>query len=105
MKITKIEILNRQGEQALGKPKGRYITVESTSFAGDYSINPDCLLALKTEIVRLLPETGPVLICRAGSPAAGGSDVSGGAGADRCGNRRDDSGRVRQGKTGGGHRY
>ena len=67
VKITKIEILNRQGEQALGKPKGRYITVESTSFAGDYSINPDCLLALKTEIVRLLPETGPVLICGIGN--------------------------------------
>ncbi len=66
--VTEIEIVSSDGEKAIGKPKGRYITVEMTEFSCDSEILDDRLTSLTAEIKRLLPDgEDPVLVAGIGN--------------------------------------
>lgn len=53
LKVTTVEIINEKGAQAMGKPVGTYITLESDF----YNYEESCLEQLASYIRRLLPET------------------------------------------------
>lgn len=59
--VTEIRISDKSGEIALGKPRGRYITVEMPAFSADYELLDGRLDILASEIRSLLPEEGTVL--------------------------------------------
>lgn len=67
IKTTKIEITNENGEKALDKPKGRYITVELDDF---FSAKGDCdaaVNAVSGSIGELLSPDGLVLVAGLGN--------------------------------------
>ena len=59
--VTEIRIVNENGENAIGKPKGRYITVDVPSFSTDFELLDGRLDMLVAEIRSLIPEDGTVL--------------------------------------------
>lgn len=59
--VTEIRITDEEGEEALGKPKGRYITVEVESFSADCELLDGRIDILVNEIRSLIPEKGTVL--------------------------------------------
>ena len=68
--LTKVEILNRQGEAALGKPQGAYLTIDLTTFwqrKADFFDR--AVRAVGSQLKTLLPEKGPVLIIGLGNSA------------------------------------
>lgn len=67
VKITRIIVLNENGEKQLQKPKGSYITIETPPFSNESVINPNHMNAIKDEISKLIPKEGPVLICGIGN--------------------------------------
>lgn len=66
-KITRIDVLNEKGEKTVGKPKGRYVTVEVTPFARHAQFIDGSLGAVAEEIRRILPEKGSVLVAGLGN--------------------------------------
>lgn len=67
VKITRITVENSEGAEAIGKPVGRYITVETESF-GRFSDMTDARQAAVTgELSRLLPPDGAVLVAGLGN--------------------------------------
>lgn len=59
--VTEIRITDEEGEKAIGKPMGRYITVEVPSFSSDFELLDGRLDMLISEIRSLIPENGTVL--------------------------------------------
>lgn len=59
--VTEIRIVDEDGEKALGKPQGRYITVEVPSFSTDFELLDGRLDMLVREIRSLIPSEGTVL--------------------------------------------
>ena len=59
--VTEIRITGKQGEKALGKPAGRYITVDVPSFMSDCELSDGRLDVLASEIQSLIPSDGTVL--------------------------------------------
>ncbi len=66
-KITRIDVLDSHGEKALGKPIGKYVTVEVTPFAKHAQFIDDSLEAVSDEIRRILPSKGSVLVAGLGN--------------------------------------
>ncbi len=66
-KITRIEVLSENGEKTVGKPVGRYVTVEVAPFARHARFIDDSLDALAHEIKRMIPENGSVLVAGLGN--------------------------------------
>ncbi len=66
-KITKISVINRNGEKLLGKPLGKYITVEVDSFLKNPDLSDDIIDVLANEISSLLPKSGSVLVVGLGN--------------------------------------
>ncbi len=66
-KVSRIEVTNTEGVQAIGKPIGMYVTVEVAPFAKHAQFIDDSLEALTQEIRRLLPEKGSVLVAGLGN--------------------------------------
>jgi len=67
VRITRITVENAEGAEAIGKPVGRYITVETESF-GRFSDMTDARQAAVTgELSRLLPPDGAVLVAGLGN--------------------------------------
>jgi len=66
-KITRIEVINEKGEKALGKPIGKYITVEVPPFTRSAQLDDGQLDAIAKELTSLLPKTGPVLVVGLGN--------------------------------------
>lgn len=68
--LTTVEILDRRGEEALGKPTGTYHTLDLTAF---WLRKPDfferAVRAVGSQLRSLLPETGPVLVVGLGNRA------------------------------------
>lgn len=60
-RVTEIKIVNEDGEKAIGKPQGRYITVEVPSFSSDFELLDGRLDMLVSEIRSLIPSSGTVL--------------------------------------------
>lgn len=66
-KITEIEILNRAGAEELGKPQGKYVTVEIPEFSHDSELLDGRLTALSGELQKLLPKDGGILVAGLGN--------------------------------------
>ena len=66
-KVTRIDITDIEGEKMLGKPIGRYVTVEVTPFARHAQFIDDSLSALTQEIRRIIPKSGSVIVAGLGN--------------------------------------
>lgn len=68
--LTAVEILDQRGEEALGKPRGTYLTLDLTTF---WQRKPDfferAVRAVGSQLKPLLPEEGPVLVVGLGNRA------------------------------------
>lgn len=65
--ITRIEVLSETGEKTVGKPVGRYVTVEVAPFAVHAQFIDASLDALAKEIRRIIPKEGSVLVAGLGN--------------------------------------
>lgn len=66
-KITRIEVVDHRGEEALGKPKGHYVTIEVPPFAQEEVADDTRRSAVTVELSRMLPEQGTVLVAGLGN--------------------------------------
>lgn len=66
-KVTRIEVLNEDGASAVGKPVGRYVTVEVSPFAKHAQFIDESLSALTQEIRLMIPQSGSVLVAGLGN--------------------------------------
>lgn len=66
-KTTRIQVLDKEGEEAIGKPIGNYITVEVPNFSQDGEILDDRMTAIKDELVSLLPKEGLIMVAGLGN--------------------------------------
>ena len=68
--VTAVEVLNRHGAEALGKPEGRYLTIDYVDF---WQRKPDfferAVRTLGGELKKLLPEDGAALVVGLGNAA------------------------------------
>ena len=68
--LTKVEILNEKGEEALGKPQGSYLTIDLTTYwqrRADFFER--AVRAVGSQLKQLLPEEGPALVVGLGNAA------------------------------------
>lgn len=65
--ITRIRVTDCRGENALGKPKGEYITVQAQSFARSSRVSDELVDTVAEELSRLLPREGAVLTAGLGN--------------------------------------
>lgn len=66
IKITSIEVVNKKGEQAIKKPKGRYITIEAKRFDTGLPVDRELAKIISDELLKLIPQ-GNALICGIGN--------------------------------------
>jgi len=68
--VTRVEILDEEGETALGKPRGVYLTVDVSSFwRREADAFARAVRAVAGLLAPLLPEEGAVLVAGLGNPA------------------------------------
>ena len=68
IKITRIKIKNKNGERALGKPIGTYVTVETPPLTDSGEMNENAINAVCDELIEFLPK-GLVLVAGLGNTA------------------------------------
>ena len=66
-KVTRIDILDEHAAKAVGKPIGRYVTVEVAPFAKHAQFIDKSLGCVTEEIKRIIPEKGSVLVAGLGN--------------------------------------
>ncbi|MBQ3007207.1 MAG: GPR endopeptidase [Clostridia bacterium] len=66
-KVTRIDVVNEKGAESVGKPIGRYVTVEVTPFAKHAHFIDESFETLAREIGLLLPGSGSVLVAGLGN--------------------------------------
>ena len=66
-KVTRIEVTDENGASAVGKPVGRYVTVEVSPFAKHAQFIDESLSTLTDEIRRIIPPAGSVLVAGLGN--------------------------------------
>lgn len=66
-KVTRIDVVSEKGAETVGKPVGRYVTVEVTPFAKHAHFIDESLDAVTNEIRRMLPGKGSVLVAGLGN--------------------------------------
>lgn len=66
-KVTRIDVTNQNGENSVGKPIGRYVTVEVRPFAKHAQFIDESLFVLSDEIKRIIPQNGSVLVAGLGN--------------------------------------
>ena len=67
IKITKIDVLNEEGSNALGKPMGRYVTVESTEIKYDLEVYEKTCIILSKLIREMTGESEKTLVVGLGN--------------------------------------
>lgn len=67
VKVTRIEILDENGEKLLEKPQGKYITLEMPPFTGYTELTGGSVEVLSEELRKLLPKYGTVLVAGLGN--------------------------------------
>ncbi len=67
-RATVIEITSPEGEKALGKPMGKYITVEADSLPDSAALTDGRLRMLQKMLDSIIPSEGTVLIAGLGNP-------------------------------------
>lgn len=68
--LTRVDVLDSRGEEALGKPKGTYLTIDLTTFwqrKADFFER--AVRAVGGQLKELLPAEGPVLVIGLGNAA------------------------------------
>lgn len=65
--ITTIEIINDEGERLIGKPKGKYITIETDKLYKSSEAFSDVAEVLSSELRGLIPTDGAVLVAGLGN--------------------------------------
>ncbi len=65
--VTEIDVTGEEGIRALGKPKGKYITIDVTPFDKSYDVFGPELSLISRNIRKLLPESGAVLVAGLGN--------------------------------------
>lgn len=65
--VTEIRVTSDEGAEAIGKPVGRYITVEIPSFSSDGELLDGRLDSLVEELSELVPKEGTVLVAGLGN--------------------------------------
>lgn len=78
-RITEIEVINNSGAEAIGKPIGKYITVEVPAFAHSAELLDGRLTAVVEQLRSILPEEGTVLVV-----GLGNSDITPDALGPKC---------------------
>ena len=66
-RVTRITVLDEKGEQAIGKPRGNYITVEVPPFSDSADEMGEKLDVLARELRALLPAEGMVFVAGLGN--------------------------------------
>lgn len=66
-KVTEIRVTNEEGAKAIGKPQGKYITVDVPAFSSDGELWDGRLDALIDALKSVLPESGTVLVAGLGN--------------------------------------
>lgn len=67
VQVTDITVLDERGERLLGKPVGKYITLETQPFTKYVSCIDESVQVLAGEIKKLLPREGAVLVAGLGN--------------------------------------
>ena len=67
-RATVIEITSEEGERALGKPRGTYVTLETDSFPDSSTLCDGRLELLTKSLEALIPPEGTVLVAALGNP-------------------------------------
>ncbi|MGN1442392.1 MAG: GPR endopeptidase [Acutalibacteraceae bacterium] len=67
VKVTRIEIIDENGEKLLEKPQGKYITLEIPPFTGYTELGGSEVEVLSQELRKLLPKYGTVLVAGLGN--------------------------------------
>ena len=65
--VTTITVTNENGAKALGKPVGKYITLEVTPFMKNADLSDGRIEVLAEELLKLLPKEGTVLAAGLGN--------------------------------------
>ncbi len=78
-RITRIEVLSSEGERAIGKPRGKYITVEVPPFSKASQLCDGRLDAVAEALCELLPKEGTILVA-----GLGNSDITPDALGPKC---------------------
>lgn len=66
-RITRITVLDRRGAESLGKPEGRYITVEIPPMTERSPVGDGLIETVARELSSILPPDGPVLVAGLGN--------------------------------------
>ena len=67
--VTRVDILDQRGEEALGKPRGSYLTIDLTTFwqrKADFFER--AVRAVGSQLKPLLPAEGPALVIGLATP-------------------------------------
>ncbi len=68
--VTRVEILDEEGETALGKPRGTYLTIDISAYwQREEDAFARVIRAVAELLTPLLPEEGAVLVAGLGNPA------------------------------------
>ncbi len=67
IKVTTIEIINEEGERLIGKPKGKYITIETDKLYRSSEAFSSASKVLCRELRNLIPDEGIVLVAGLGN--------------------------------------
>ncbi len=78
-RATVIEITSEEGAQIIGKPKGKYITLEMDSFPDSTGLSDGRLEMLINQLEAIIPEEGAVLVA-----GLGNSDITPDAIGPKC---------------------
>ena len=66
-RITRIAVTSPAGAAAVGKPMGRYVTIEVPPFSDETAADDTRRSAITVELRRMLPPEGPVLVAGLGN--------------------------------------
>lgn len=66
-KVTRIDVTTESGAKTVGKPEGRYVTVEVKPFAKYSQYIDESFFVLKDEISNIIPQKGSVLVAGLGN--------------------------------------
>jgi len=67
VKITRIHITNEAGEKRIGKPAGRYITIELPPLTDNLPNESQWYDVVTEELRKVIPADGPILVCGLGN--------------------------------------
>lgn len=65
--VTTITVTNENGEKAIGKPRGKYITLEVSPFMKNADLSDGPIEIFSKKLLSLLPEEGTVLVAGLGN--------------------------------------